>query len=201
MPMSSPKQSLRRWTIGSIANSIVGLPGATTGKATGGASPGIGAGITDRLPLGARRLCHATPRHRSDGIPKYGEHEAPTTEIGHTGASDCAIIRACRHDGRLSCKTKQGDVTLVDGTLPERIGLRSITLMANEPTIGSPTSGSFTSIVITRCIVPVTRAIDLRSRMIRKCQVRFCSGRRRSNPPPDRNRLLEPPIAVRPTGC
>src|SRR5262249_990029 len=41
-----------------------------------------------------------------------------------------------------------------------------------------------------RCTVLMTRAIGLRSCMIGNGHVQFCSGRRWSNLPPDRNRLL-----------
>src|SRR5215831_18912842 len=40
-----------------------------------------------------------------------------------------------------------------------------------------------------RCTVPMTRAIRLRSCMIGNGHVQFCSGRRRGNPPPDRNQM------------
>jgi hypothetical protein len=43
--------------------------------------------------------------------------------------------------------------------------------------------------------VPMTRAIRLRNCMTENGHVQFCSGRGRSNPPPDRNHLrLEGPL-------
>src|SRR5262249_22931986 len=53
---------------------------------------------------------------------------------------------------------------------------------------GSPTSPSSIATVTMRCTVLMTRAIGLRSCMIGNGHVQFCSGRRWSNLPPDRNR-------------
>jgi hypothetical protein len=70
------------------------------------------------------------------------------------------------------------------------IGSKSIIRIGTVHTTGLPILCYFIATVMIRCTVPMTRAIRLRSCMIGNGHVQFCSGRRRGNPPPDRNSLL-----------
>src|SRR5262245_20157318 len=77
------------------------------------------------------------------------------------------------------------------------IGSKSIIRIETVHTTGVPTLCPFIATVMIRCTVPMTRAIRLRSCMIENGHVQFCSGRRRRNPPPDRNHMwsLQPSLA------
>src|SRR5262245_45398235 len=89
-----------------------------------------------------------------------------------------------------SSQPKRVAVTSVDYTSRARTRPKCIIGMGIERITGSPTSPSSIATVTMRCTVPMTRAIGLRSCMIGNGHVQFCSGRRWSNLPPDRN-LIE----------
>ncbi len=67
------------------------------------------------------------------------------------------------------------------------------TLESPEMSAGSQSSDPEPDSALRRDMVSVSRTSGLTSRMRPKSHVRFCSGRGRGNPPPDRN-----PMIVRP---
>ena len=88
------------------------------------------------------------------GFYTYPEHTP-------TGGGGCARMRGWRHGSKNSSRNRTDGVGSVDYTLRERTDPRSIMGMATGPIAGYPTSTGYISRVMTRYMVPLTRATDL----------------------------------------
>jgi hypothetical protein len=137
------------------------------------------------------------PRHPETPMTRHAKvagTRSPYDGDWAYGACGCGGMRASRHKSKNSCGSNAAHVDGVDCTSPPMIGWKCIIGRGTVRIIGSRTLCYSIVTVMIRCIVPMTRAIRLRSCMLGNGHVQFCSGRGRGNPPPDRNQKCPLPI-------